>query len=64
MHYLVSFDPLLRSYVSDKVDVVVQMPRQLVPRLRRGLPNVTDELALGHLVLDVRTRQVHRKNEQ
>ena len=51
----------LRCDVTSQVDVVIEMAGEVVVNALCCPARVTDELSFGHLVLDVRTRQVHRQ---
>ena len=50
--------------VTSQVDVVIEMPGEVVVDALCCAPRVADELSLRHLVLDVRTRQIHREEDE
>ena len=46
------------------IDVVVHVSQQLVAHSGGGLPQVSNEFSLGHLVLHVRTGEVDTEQDQ
>lgn len=53
-----------RSHVANQVDVVVQVAHKVVGDVVRRPAGVADELALGHLVLDVRAAEVDGQQDE
>lgn len=50
--------------MSDEVNVVIKMPGELVVNACNGTTSVANELAFGHLVLDMRTGQVDGQHDE
>ncbi len=55
---------IVRSNVAAKVDIVVHVSKGLVTNVHRSVTEVSDELSLGHLVLDVGTGEVHTQQDE
>lgn len=53
-----------RSHVANQVDVVVQVAHKVVGDVVRRAARVADELALGHLVLDMRAAEVDGEQDE
>ncbi len=52
------------SNVATEINVIVHVTQSLVADASHHLSQVSDELALGHLVLDVGTGEIHTQNDQ
>lgn len=55
---------LLGSHMADQIDVVIQMTHKVLADVLCSAPCVTDELALGHLVLHVWAAQVNGEQDE
>lgn len=50
--------------MANQIDVVIQMAHKVLADVLCGAPRVTDELALGHLVLHVWAAQVDGEQDE
>lgn len=55
---------ILCRYMSTEVYVIVHVSKQVIADVWGGLTEVANELAFGHLVLDVRACQVHTQENE
>lgn len=54
----------LSSYVTDQVDVVVEMAHKVLTDVLGGTACVANELSFGHFVLDMRAGQIDGQKDE